>query len=824
MLGLLLLLSGQSSRRIVDERISLMNRILKFSVLILGIVLVSACAPENDTGHQTDDGAAVPGDLNGNGEMDVYENPALPIADRIDDILTRMSRDQKVRLVSGSGWSQEGCDTDVDKVPGAAGNTIELENLGIPSIILADGPAGLRICPTRKGGDGTYYATAFPIETLLASTWDVQLVEKVGVAMGNEVKEYGVDILLAPGMNIHRDPRGGRNFEYYSEDPHLNGHLAAAMVNGVESVGVGATLKHYVANNQETNRYLVDTIVSERALREIYLRGFEIAVREARPWAIMSAYNQVNGNPASHDKALLTTVLRDEWDFDGVVMTDWFAGMNDTVAQMRAGNELLMPGTEEGTAQITQALEAGQLDESVLDRNIRYILGIILQSPSFARYDYGDKPNLEAHSKTARRAAADGVVLLKNDDRTLPLTADVETIAAFGNTSYDFLSGGTGSGDVNEAYTVSMVQGLEARGFGIDNDLRNLYETYIQAEKAKWPAKRNFWEFRPPPPEMVISEGLIADKAIETDIALVTIGRNSGEFQDRPLEGDFYLTAEEKALIAKVSAAFHAQEKKVVLILNIGNVVESMSWRDNIDAIVLPWQGGQEAGNALVDVLTGNVNPSGKLPTTFPVEYSDTPSSDNFPGVNTSDEIIDILGIFKSSPSRVDYEEGIYVGYRYYDTFDVEPAYEFGYGLSYTSFDYGPCRLSADTFADSMTVTVSVTNSGNVSGKEVVQLYLTAPEGDLHKPARELKGFAKTSALKPGESQVLEFTLRAKDLASFYDDRSAWIADTGTYEVSIGASSRDIKSTVTFELGDELVVEHVVAELSPKIELEEISP
>lgn len=581
-----------------------MTRILNLIVLILGIALAAACAPKNGTEQPTDDNDEGFRDLNGNGSMEPYEDAALPIADRVDDILARMSRDQKVRMVSGTGWSMEGLGATGNKVPGAAGYTIELENLGIPSIVLADGPAGLRIWPNREGDDGTYYATAFPIETLLASTWDLDLVESVGVAMGNEVKEYGVDILLAPGMNIHRDPLGGRNYEYYSEDPYLSGHMAAATVNGIESVGVGATLKHYVANNQETNRYLVDTIVSERALREIYLRGFEIAVEEARPWAIMSAYNQVNSTPVSQDQPLLITVLRDEWGFDGVVMTDWFAGMDDTVAQMRAGNELLMPGTEEGTTQMVQALEAGGLDESVLDRNIRYILGIVLQSPSFTGYGYSDTPDLQGHSKTARKAAADGVVLLKNDDGTLPLPATVKTIAAFGNTSYDFISGGTGSGDVNEAYTVSLVQGLEARDFEIDEDLRGLYEAHIETEKSNRPAKENFWEFQPPPPEMAVSESLVADKAVQADIALVTIGRNSGEFQDRPLEGDFYLTAAEKRLIENVSGAFHKQGKKVVLILNIGNVVETMSWRGKRRcdrAALAGWSGSGQRTRRRVD-------------------------------------------------------------------------------------------------------------------------------------------------------------------------------------------------------------------------------
>lgn len=769
-------------------------------------------------------GAADFRDLNGNGRKDVYEDESKPRAERVADLLARMSLEQKVRMVSGFGWSRDPDVAGLAKVPGAAGNTYALDELGIPSIVLADGPAGLRIWPTRKGDDTTYYATAFPIETLLASTWDAELLEKVGAAVGNEVKEYGVDLLLAPGMNIHRDPRGGRNFEYYSEDPYLSGTLAAAMVNGVESAGVGATLKHFVANNQETNRYLIDTVVSERALREIYLRGFEIAVKQARPWAIMSAYNQVNGTPASKSSPLLTTVLRNEWGFDGVIMTDWFAGMDDTVAQMRAGNELLMPGMEAGTEQIRRAIAAGELEEAVLDRNVRRILEVVLRSPAFAGYQYSDQPDLQAHAEIARTAAAEGVVLLKNDGRTLPLPASSKRVAAFGNSSYDFISGGTGSGDVNEAYTVSLVQALEARDFVVDAQLKNLYAAHIRQEKAKLPEKKFFWEFQPPPPEMPLAASLVARKAENADVALLTIGRNSGEFQDRPLQGDFYLTQTEHELIDNVSKAFHARGKKVVLILNIGNVVETVSWRDRVDAIVLPWQGGQEAGNALADVLTGSVNPSGKLPTTFPVKYDDVPSAANFPGVHTSDELVHILEIFEAYPSRVEYEEGIYVGYRYYDTFGVKPAYEFGYGLSYAGFEYGPVSLSRNTFRDSITATIRLKNTGAAAGREIVQLYLGAPGAGATKPVKELKGFAKTRRLAPGESQVLKFSLQPRDLASFNEGRSAWLADAGTYTVSIGASSRDLRSKATFELQQDLLIEQVIADLSPPGSLDEMSP
>ncbi|MGI9322189.1 MAG: glycoside hydrolase family 3 protein, partial [Pseudomonadales bacterium] len=537
-------------------------------------------------------------------------------------------------------------------------------------------------------------------------------------------------------MNIHRDPRGGRNFEYYSEDPLLSGHMAAAMINGVQSEGVGATPKHYAANNQETSRFALDTIVSERALREIYLRGFEIAVKESRPWAIMSAYNLINGTYASQHKALLATVLRDEWGFDGVVMTDWFAGMDNTPAQMRAGNELLMPGTPQGTEQLRKALAAGELDEATLDRNLRYLLGVVLKSPTSQGYNYSNKPDLVAHAQIARAAAAEGIVLLKNDDKTLPLGADIRRIAAFGNTSYDFISSGTGSGDVNEAYTVSLVEGLEGQGYQIDAALKATYTDYIKEEKAKVPPKKAFWEPDQLPSEMPLSSELIAQQAASAQLALITLGRTSGEFFDRSLEGDFYLTAAEQALIADVSQAFKAAGKRTILILNIGNVVESASWRDQPDAIVLPWQGGQEAGNALMDVLTGAVNPSGKLPMTFPADYQDVPAVDNFPGIATADEPIKFAGLFEVQPMRVDYEEGVYVGYRYYDAFDVAPAYEFGYGLSYTDFSYDKLSMSSNSFVDEMKVSITITNTGDVSGKEVVQLYLAAPPGGLDKPRR----------------------------------------------------------------------------------------
>lgn len=766
-------------------------------------------------------------DLNDNGSIEPFEDVSLSIEERVDDIIPRLSLEDKAKLVVGRGFNFPGAGGPQieEKVPGAAGTTHAVDSLGIPSITLADGPAGLRISPTREGDSTkTYYGTAFPIATLIASTWDTDLAHDVGNVMGTEVKEYGVDILLAPALNIHRNPLTGRNFEYYSEDPLLAGKMTAAVVNGVESNGVGTSIKHYAANNQETNRMMVNTIVSERALREIYLKGFEIAVKESQPWTVMSAYNKVNDTYASQNEDLLTTILRDDWGFEGLVMTDWFAG-NDPVAQMEAGNDLIMPGSEEQVTAIIEAVENGELSEDILDRNAARVLGAVFKSPTIKGYEYSDDPDLEAHAEVVRQAATEGMILLKNEMDALPVDDTSMEIAAFGNTSYDFISGGTGSGDVNEAYTVSLVQGLESAGYQLNQTVKDDYDAYLAEEKANQPPRRSFFEPEPVIPEMGLDDSELDEAAATSDVAFITIGRNSGEGADRELEGDFYLTDAEQELIDRVSEAFHAQDKKVIAILNIGNVIETVSWRDDVDAILLAWQGGQEAGNAVADVVSGNVNPSGKLATTFSVVYEDVPSSNNFPGEELSDEEVPLMGGFsRGTPSEVIYEEGIYVGYRYFNTFDVKPAYEFGYGLSYTDFEYGPVNLSSEEFGEELTVTVEVTNTGDVAGKEVVQLYLTAPQGNMDKPALELKAFAKTDLLEPGESEEMEFVITPDLLTSYDSEQSAWVADAGEYEVKIGASSKDIRQTGSFTLGEERVVETTTDALVPSREIDEMKP
>lgn len=764
-------------------------------------------------------------DLNENGTIEAYEDASLTIRERVNDLIPRLSVEEKANLVVGRGFNMPGMGGPQieEKVPGAAGSTRVIDSLGIPSIVLADGPAGLRITPIRENDStNTYYATAFPIASMVASSWDVELAKKVGDAMGKEVKEFGVDILLAPALNIHRNPLGGRNFEYYSEDPLLAGKMTAAVVNGVESNGVGTSIKHFAANNQETNRMMINTIVGERALREIYLKGFEIAVKESQPWTVMSAYNQLNDAYASQNEELLTDVLRDDWGFEGLVMTDWFAGDNP-VAQMQAGNDLLMPGSDQQVDTIVQAVENGELSEEILDRNAARVLEAVFKSPTFEGYEYSDHPDLEANAEIARQAATEGMVLLQNNEGALPLDDTSERIAAFGNTSYDFISGGTGSGDVNEAYTISLVQGLESGGYQINTALTESYNSYLEEQKANLPQQNPFMPL-PTIPEMEVSDSDIQEAANNADVAFITLGRHSGELADLGVEEDFYLSEREQELIANVSEAFHAQNKKVIVILNIGSVIETVSWRDQVDGILVAWQAGQEAGNAVADVVSGKVNPSGKLPTTFSMVYEDVPSAANFPGVELAEEPDELMGGFsRGVESEVIYEEGIYVGYRYFSTFDVEPAYEFGYGLSYADFEYGPVTLSSDQFEDEITVTVEVTNAGDVAGKEVVQLYLTAPEGGLDKPAFELKAFAKTGLMEPGASQELEFTLTPDLLTSYDSSQSAWVAAAGDYEVRIGTSSEDIRQTATFSLAEEQVVAKTSKALSPSREIDELS-
>ncbi|MCM3727219.1 glycoside hydrolase family 3 C-terminal domain-containing protein [Neobacillus cucumis] len=740
--------------------------------------------------------------------------PYLADAASIDRVIRAMTLEEKAKFVVGVGMP--GISRGPFEITGAVGGTYGVPRLGIPELRLADGPAGLRIRPTRPGQNQTYFATAFPIATSLASTWDTAVAEAVGEAQGNEVKEYGIDLFLAPALDIQRNPLNGRNFEYYSEDPLISGKMAASFVNGIQSNGVGATIKHFAANNQETNRMIIDTIVSQRALREIYLKGFEIAVKESSPWAVMSSYNKINGTYASESTDLLTTVLRKDWGYKGFVMTDWFAG-KDPVEQMKAGNGLIMPGSPKKSNLIRLAVEGGRLNEKILDRNIKNILRIVIQTPEFKKYQNSDQPDLKAHAMLARKAASEGMVLLKNKERALPINKN-KKIALFGNTQIETIKGGNGSGDVNAAYTVSIAEGLKEAGYQINQELLSKYKTYIDSLRQQEPYKikphpwgEDFGKLAPVIPEKPLQESEITAASKDTDLGIIVIGRNSGEAEDRKVvKGDYLLSDAEQDMISRVTTEYHNQGKKVAVILNIGGPIEVASWRDKVDSILVAWQPGQEAGNAVADVVSGIVNPSGKLTTTFPVKYSDVPSAANFPGTPAE------------NPAKVIYEEGIYVGYRYFTTFGVKPAYEFGYGLSYTDFDISHVQINkGKKFKDKLTISAMVENTGSLPGREVVQVYVSAPDGGLEKPSVELRAFAKTKVLQPNQRQLLHFNLNAKDLASFDEEKSTWVLEKGTYTVKVGASSENIKGSATYTVDHDVIVQKVSDVLKPKVDFKQ---
>ena len=741
-------------------------------------------------------------------------------ADNIDEVLEAMTLEEKAALCVGSGWdSMLGITSSSDVlVSGAAGTTRAIERFGIPMTVNADGPAGVRINPTREGDSRTYYATGFPVGTAIASSWDTELVEHMTSAMGNEVLEYGVDVLLSPAMNIHRNPLCGRNFEYFSEDPVLAGKISAAYVRGVQSNGVGTSVKHFAVNNQETNRAENDSRVDTRALREIYLKGFEITVKEAQPWTIMSSYNKLNGEYAQQSHDLLTKILRDEWGFDGIVMTDW-GNKEGTVKAVAAGNDLMMPGSTVEVQRIVDAVKSGELSETDLDRNVRNMLNFIVKTPRFNGYKYSDAPDLKAHAAAARAAATESMVLLKNDGGVLPLKG-TETVAMFGISSVDFVAGGTGSGNVNKAYVVNMVQGLENAGFTLVEDIKDFNQKYVDFQKINTRLNStngpSILLGDAKMPEAPLSREVINAQVDKSDLAIVVIGRNSGESADRRVDDDFNLTETERQLITDVTAAYHLAGKKVVVVLNIGGVIETASWKNMPDAILCAWQPGQEGGDAVADVLTGKVNPSGKLPMTFPMDYMDHPSSLNFPTgyEQQAATTFNTFGFVTTAPEvknvdYTDYDESIWVGYRWFTTQDKEVSYPFGYGLSYTTFEYSKPSVKLDRDGN-LTATVTVTNTGSVAGKEVVEVYVAAPAGGLEKPARELKAFDKTDLLEPGASQTLSFTLTPYELASFNTDANEWQTAAGSYTLYFAKNANDtatsakvnVRKASSFEVTD----------------------
>ena len=729
-------------------------------------------------------------------------------ASNIDEVIGQMTLEEKVHMVIGCGMSMG----DDVKFPGTAGRIYDIPRLGIPSAYPADAPHRLAMAVKRDFDSHFYYATEFPSGTTVAATFDPNAAFQVGAALGEEVKDYGMDVLLAPGANLMRNVLCGRNHEYYSEDPVVTGKIAAGYINGVQSQGTGTCLKHFAVNNQETNRNNNDSRVAQRPLRELYLKGFEMAVKESQPWSIMTSYNKVNGKYTCEDIDLTEYILRDEWGFKGMVMSDWNAG-TDAVTSMKAGNDMLQPGQDRQYKAILEAVQNGTLDEAVLNRNVKRILEMVVKCHTFDNYKYANETNLKAHAQVDRTIGAEGIVLLDNQS-ALPLAANIKNVALYGTTSYDMVPAGMGFGSTGVGYyCVSMVEGMRNAGYTVDANLIKKYKKHLADEQ-----KRLYPKGRPPfsltplkrAEEFVPTAEELAAQVKSNDVAILTLGRTSGEASDRRVE-EFYLKDNETALIKQVAEAYHAAGKKVIVILNICSPVETASWKNTVDAVICAFQPGQEVGNSVADVLTGKVNPSGHLPMTFAIKYGDAPSDANFPydyefkmpsfamgsGMNfESKEKKEEKP--KEAVRNVDYtnyEEGIYVGYRYFDTFGKEVSYPFGHGLSYTTFSFDV--VSSGINGDKCEMKVSVKNTGNCAGKESVQLYVKAPAGGLEKPAKELKAFAKTKLLQPGESEVVTLSWNLMDMASFNEKSCSWELAKGTYQWMAAASSADVRCTVS---------------------------
>ncbi|MBK7106929.1 MAG: glycoside hydrolase family 3 C-terminal domain-containing protein [Ignavibacteriae bacterium] len=755
------------------------------------------------------------------------------IEEKAKELISQMTVEEKIGMIVGDGRFLPSADSKMENINDVyianRNSKIVIPRLSLKSTALTDGPSGINKDEAPQGAKEYTYTTAFPTSTSLAATWNTEIAEQIGEAFGNELLEYDYDVVLMPALNLHRNPKCGRNFEYYSEDPLLSGKMAASIVKGIQSNGVGATLKHFLANNQETNRRKYNAVISQRALREIYLRGFEIAVKESQPKAIMTSYNKLNGFYTAEIPELLQDIVRKEWGFTGLFMTDFDGYYGDAVAKVRAGNNMLMSGSMDELNELKNAVKNKTLSESKLDENLIYNMKLKLSSPSMNNYKPSYKPDLKAHAKLARDAASEGIVMLKNNNNTLPINNKI-TVAVFGKISYHLIEAGTGSGGIrSNKYAITVNDGLKAAGFKILDNLEKTYIDYI--EKIR---KENLVPDYFNNPKMRADNGIKDNKAPvhfkkrlvafsneknmsideikkyepKSQIAIITLGRSAGENYEN---GYLPITETELGLLRNIYEVYHAAGKKVIVVLNVGGVWETESWREYADAILLIWQPGQEGGHAVADIIKGAVNPSGKLPDSFPLKYEDVPSANYFPGLP------------EDEPINSFYNEGIYVGYRYYETFNVPTAYEFGFGMSYTTFNYSELHLSDTNFESKIIVKVKIKNIGKVAGKEVVQLYLKSPQTKIEKPKYELKNFAKTKLLKPGESQQITFELDQRSLASFWSGISSWVADKGDYEVCIGASSKDIRLKSSFNLQNDIIVEEVHDVLYPNFILNELS-
>ncbi len=664
----------------------------------------------------------------------------------INKLISQMTLEEKASLCSGLDFW----------------HTQPIERLDIPAVMVTDGPHGLR----KQGGSGDHLglgdsvpATCFPTAAGLASSWNRELLHQVGEAIGQEAQAEQVAIVLGPGTNIKRSPLCGRNFEYFSEDPYLSSELAASHIQGVQSQDVGTSLKHFAANNQEERRMSVDTIVDERTLREIYLASFEGAVKQGKPWTVMCSYNKLNGTYTGENEYLLTDILRREWGFEGFVVSDWGA-VNERVDALKAGLELEMPANGGiGDAKIVAAVKDGKLDEKILDRAVEQLLRFVFNAIELQKPNATFDPN--EHHQLARRVAAESMVLLKNDHNLLPLSKKGR-VAVIGEFAVQPRYQGSGSSHINPT---QLDQALDEIRKLVDSESEVTYAPGYDLDSDD------------------VKDELVQEAvklAGEADVVILFTGlpdRYESEGYDRT---HLELPLNHKQLIKELAAV----QPNLVVVLSNGSPV-TMPWLDQTSAVLEGYLGGQAGGGAVADLLFGEVNPSGKLPETFPVQLSDNPSFLNFPGEG----------------DRVEYREGIFVGYRYYDTKQLEPLFPFGYGLSYTSFEYSELQVDRTSMTDQDTVNVQVTvrNTGSRRGQEIVQLYVHDPESSVIRPEQELKGFAKV-ALEPGESKTVSFMLDKRAFAYYHTELRDWHVETGEYELRVGASSRDIRLKQTIEV------------------------
>jgi beta-glucosidase len=663
------------------------------------------------------------------------------MSDQIQAIIAKMTLEEKAALCTGaSAWT-----------------TTSIERLGVPEMIVSDGPHGVRrIADIHSMANESLPATCFPTASCLASTWDTALVRKMGEALAEECIALNVDVILGPGTNIKRSPLGGRNFEYFSEDPYLAGEMAASLINGVQSKGVGTSLKHFAANNQEFQRFTINAEVDARTLREIYLPAFEKAVKQAKPWTVMCSYNKLNGTFASEHPYLLTEILKNEWGFKGLVVSDWGA-VRDRVAALQAGLDWEMPGPQPRRVQaVVDAVRSGELAEAVLDESVRRILTIVFkakETPKTGTFD------VDAHHELAHQIASEGMVLLKNNG-LLPLKGQ-QQIAVIGRSAESAHFQGGGSSHINPTKVAVPFKELKAQAGPAEI-------TYAPG----YPADNSF---RQDLIDEAVALAGVAEVAV-LYIALPTFKESEG--YDRV---DLNLTDQQVALIQAVSRV----QPKTVVVLNNGSPVAMDAWIDGVAAVLESWMMGQAGGAAIADVLFGKVNPSGKLAETFPLKLSDTPAYLNWPG----------------GAGAVRYGEGLFIGYRYYDAKQMAVLFPFGYGLSYTTFAYNNPRVSQKTFkdVDGITVTLDVTNTGSRAGKEIVQVYVHDQKSGLVRPEKELKGFAKVE-LQPGETKTVSISLDFRSFAYYHPEYKQWITESGDFDLLIAASAADIRQTLTVTL------------------------